>query len=84
MTTVDDVTCRQVVAMVTEYLDGALSPDQVRRFEEHVAGCLGCETYLDQMRRTVGELSRLGGTALPSATRDSLLAALRARTGKTP
>lgn len=79
MTTVDDLVCQELVEMVTAYLDGALSPHASRRFEEHLAGCIGCDTYLDQMRRVIGDLSRLPGSALPDAARDALLAALRAR-----
>jgi anti-sigma factor RsiW len=81
VTAVDDLACQELVEMVTAYLDGALSPSAARRVEEHLAGCIGCQTYLDQMRRTIGDLSRLPGGRLPDAARESLLAALRARSG---
>jgi predicted anti-sigma-YlaC factor YlaD len=73
----DELVCREVVEMVTDYLEGALSPVAARRFEEHLTGCLGCDTYLDQMRRTVGALLHLAGGTLPEATRAGLLAAFR-------
>lgn len=79
MTAMDDLTCRELVETATEYLDGALTPRQAQRFEEHLAGCLGCETYLRQLHRTIGDLARLSGAALSDARRESLLAALRAR-----
>lgn len=75
----DDLVCQELVEMVTAYLDGALSPSQARRFEEHLAGCAGCDTYLDQIRRTIGGLSRLPHGKLPNTARATLLAALRAR-----
>ena len=75
----NDLVCQELVEMVTSYLDGALSPSAARRFEEHLAGCLGCQTYVDQMRRTIGDLARLPAGTLPDAARETLLAALRAR-----
>ena len=69
--------CREVVELVTDYLDGALAePDRVR-FEVHLAGCDGCSAYLDQVRQTV----RLAGTLTPEALdpvfRDRLVEAFR-------
>jgi predicted anti-sigma-YlaC factor YlaD len=47
------LSCREVVELVTAYLESGLSePDEVR-FEEHLAMCDGCAAYLDQMRQTV-------------------------------
>jgi predicted anti-sigma-YlaC factor YlaD len=45
--------CREVVELVTAYLEGALSEIDEVRFEEHLAMCEGCATYLDQMRETI-------------------------------
>jgi predicted anti-sigma-YlaC factor YlaD len=46
------ITCREVVEVVTLYLDGAMPPEMRVRFEEHLALCEGCVAYVDQMRRT--------------------------------
>ena len=48
-----DLTCRELVELVTEYLDGALSPSERERCEAHLALCEGCELYVDQIRTTV-------------------------------
>ena len=45
--------CRESVELVTDYLEGALSPGQRRRFEAHLAGCLDCPEYLAQMRAII-------------------------------
>ena len=79
MTAMDELVCRELVEMITDYLDGALTAQQARRFEEHLAGCVGCETYLEQMRHTLRDLSRLPGATLPDSARDALVAALRNR-----
>ena len=47
------LTCRELVDLVTEYLEGALPPSDRARFDEHLAACGGCTAYLDQMRRTL-------------------------------
>ena len=40
----DEVACRELVELVTDYLEGALQPAERRRFEAHVAGCDGCRS----------------------------------------
>ena len=52
------IACRDLVELVTDYLEGALSPQQHARFQHHIAGCDGCTAYLEQMRETI----RLTGT----------------------
>jgi len=51
--------CQEVVELVTDYLEGALSPAEHRRFEEHLAGCPHCTEYLAQMRETIRLAGRL-------------------------
>jgi anti-sigma factor RsiW len=55
-----ELTCQQLVELVTEYFDGALPPPDRARFEAHLADCPGCEAYLAQMRTT---LEVVGATA---------------------
>jgi anti-sigma factor RsiW len=47
------------VELVADYLDDALSPEMRARFEEHLAGCDGCTTYLSQTQRVMAELRDL-------------------------
>jgi anti-sigma factor RsiW len=47
------MSCRELVELVTAYLEGALSLEDRMRFESHITGCDGCATYLEQMRRTI-------------------------------
>jgi anti-sigma factor RsiW len=56
-----ELPCRQVVEMVTDYLEGAMSAADRRRLEHHLAGCPHCTEYLAQMRETI----RLAGRATP-------------------
>jgi anti-sigma factor RsiW len=51
--TVATISCQELVELVTDYLEGALSPADLRRFEEHIATCDGCTEYLRQLRETI-------------------------------
>ena len=51
------LTCRELVELVTDYLDGALPASERDNFEAHVAECPGCEVYIEQIRSAV-ELTR--------------------------
>ena len=53
MMDLEAVTCQELVELVTDYLEGVLTPAELRRFEEHIALCDGCSEYLDQVRRTI-------------------------------
>ena len=48
-----DLVCQQAVELVTDYLDGALSRRERRRFEAHIRSCPNCGAYLEQIRRTI-------------------------------
>ncbi|MGD0082573.1 MAG: zf-HC2 domain-containing protein [Acidimicrobiales bacterium] len=68
-----DLVCRDAVALMTDYLEGALSPRQRARLERHLAGCDGCDEYLRQMRLTIDVLGRVEPEDLPIEARDELV-----------
>jgi anti-sigma factor RsiW len=49
----DPLVCQEVVELVTDYLEGALSRADRRRFEAHLADCPHCTEYLAQMQATI-------------------------------
>ena len=71
------MTCKELVELVTDYLDGKLQAVDLARFEEHIATCDGCTAYLDQMRRTIRVMSYLHEDALPSQQWQDLLEIFR-------
>ena len=71
------ITCREVVEIVTEYLEGVLSTDERARFEQHLLTCRGCIDYLDQMRETIRLTGTLTEDALEPLQKEALLAAFR-------
>ena len=71
------VSCRQVVDLVTEYLDGALNRDRAALFEQHLNFCDGCVTYVDQLRLTVATVGQVGEDDVPAEARERLVRAFR-------
>ena len=69
----DALTCKELVEIVTEYLEGTLSLDERARFEAHLAPCRGCTAYLDQMRKTVTLVGHLSEEAIPEESKRELL-----------
>ncbi len=51
--------CSETRAQMSDYLDGDLSPDAVRRLERHTSWCPNCARMLINLRRTVGGLEAL-------------------------
>src|SRR5262249_9735095 len=49
----DDLTCRELVELVTKYLDGVLAPTEIARFEAHLAHCPECRGHVENMRLTI-------------------------------
>ena len=72
-----DLTCRELVELVTDYLDDALDARTTELFEQHVALCAGCETYLNQMRRTASLLGEIPVETLSDQMQVTLLDAFR-------
>jgi predicted anti-sigma-YlaC factor YlaD len=73
-----ELTCRELVELVTDYLEGNLSPQQCMRFEEHLLICDGCSAYLDQVRSTIAVAGSLQEDAIPPHMQERLLTAFRA------
>jgi anti-sigma factor RsiW len=65
--------CRQIVELMTDYLEGALSEPDRQRFEAHISGCDGCTEYLDQLRTTLGLARRVVDESIPAELEAELL-----------
>ncbi len=77
MNATDDITCRELVELVTDYLEGALPPAERARFEEHLVHCAGCLDYLEQMRTTIALVGRITERDLPPEAERAFLDAFR-------
>ncbi len=72
-----ELSCKELVELVTEYLEDTLPTAARARFEAHLATCPGCRVYLDQVRQTVRALGKLAEEAIPPEARRELLQAFR-------
>jgi anti-sigma factor RsiW len=73
----DYLTCREMVELVTEYLEGAMSPREQAMFEAHLSVCPGCTAYMEQMRQTIKLVGALTEESIDPQARDDLLRAFR-------
>lgn len=73
----DELTCREIVELITDYLEGALSERDQALFQEHLTMCDGCSSYLEQMRTTIAMVGRLNTESVPPDVHRLLLHAFR-------
>lgn len=71
------ISCREVVELVTDYLEGALEPGERERFEAHLAACDPCVVYVEQIRTTKRLAAAAEAELETHPDRDGLLAAFR-------
>ena len=74
---VEQLSCQELVELVTDYLEGALSAEDTARFEEHIGRCSGCAAYLEQIRQTIALTGRLTAESLSPEAERELLDAFR-------
>ena len=68
-----EITCKDLVELVTDYLDDRMPAEQRLRFEEHIAFCSPCAVYLEQMRQTISVTGALREDDLDQESRDAML-----------
>ena len=72
-----EMPCRELVELITDYLENRLSPRDRTRFQAHLGECEACRIYLEQFRQTIRALGRLPEESLSSEARGALIAAFR-------
>ncbi len=71
------LTCKEVVELISDYIEGSLPEDTRRRLEEHLAGCDGCTHYVEQMRETIRLTGKAQEQTLTSEEQSELLRLFR-------
>jgi anti-sigma factor RsiW len=72
-----DLTCQQVVELITSYLEDALDEPERASVVEHLRACADCSTYLEQMRQTAVWLSQLSSNGLTAEVKNDLVVRFR-------
>lgn len=67
-----DPTCQQIVEVVTDYLEGRMSPEERTNFEQHLGCCAGCRTYVQQIRQTIAVAGAVREETLTPGQREEL------------
>ena len=73
----EPITCREMVELVTDYLEDRLPLWDRFQFERHIAACDGCARYLEQMRTTIRLTGTLREEDVSPDAREALLTAFR-------
>jgi anti-sigma factor RsiW len=74
---VPELTCQELVELVTDYLEDELPPAERARFDAHVRACGHCRSYLNQMRTTIDLVGSLTPSDLDLAMERELLSTFR-------
>ena len=77
MSTTNEITCRELVEIITDYLEGTMPQAARRRFEAHLDECPYCVNYLEQMRQTIAALGELSEESIVPDAREALLETFR-------
>jgi len=73
----DQPTCRQIVELVTDYLEGRLPIGERTLFEQHLVYCDWCRVYLEQMRQTIELAGKVDEGSLAPEAREDLVRLFR-------
>ena len=73
------MTCRDVIGVLDDYLEGTLAPEDVAALERHLAGCVPCRAYLATYRRTRALGAQAARLEMPDEMRTRLRQFLRER-----
>ena len=71
--------CHELVELITDYLEGAMSQEMRARVDEHLVDCDGCTAFLDQFRTTIRVTGRLTEDQVSPEARELLLQVFRGR-----
>lgn len=77
MATANDLTCQELVKLVSDYFEGALPVSERERFEAHLLDCDDCPIYLEQMRITIRLAGTLTEASVQPNAKDQLLQIFR-------
>jgi anti-sigma factor (TIGR02949 family) len=48
-----DLSCKQLLASIGDYVEGDLNPELCQEIERHIAGCEHCRVVVDTLNKTI-------------------------------
>jgi anti-sigma factor RsiW len=76
------MTCQEAIDVMGEALEGRLPADLRPGFDEHMAECPPCATYLQHLQVTRNALLRLGAEGASNPRHQELIDAFRREFGR--
>ena len=73
----EDITCREIVELVNDYVEGTLGPAEREAVEMHLNLCDGCTDYVQQLRMSIELTGKLPADAISPELEEELCAAFR-------
>src|SRR5258708_26433632 len=80
----EDITCKEIVQIVNDYVEGVLPAAEREAVELHLNLCDGCTDYLQQLRLAIALTGQLPADGLPPQLEEELCAAFRSFSRGTP
>ena len=71
--------CKEILAALSDYVDGDLTPDLCRALQKHLADCNPCQIVIDNVRQTITLYKSGRPLELPAELCERLRRALRER-----
>ena len=66
------MTCKESIALLSDYLDALCGPELMAQLEEHLRDCAPCRAYLATFRRTRDLTRKAGQIAMPAEMKSRL------------
>ncbi len=66
------LTCKDVIDILADYLEGALGPEVLAALERHLADCRACIAYLNTYRKTRELTGQAGRVEMPEEMKHRL------------
>lgn len=76
--------CRDLVATISDYVGGDLTPSRCRRLEAHLANCPCCDRFAESLRKAIAVCRASGGARLPPAVQRRARARIQELLGDLP
>lgn len=71
--------CKEILAALSDYVDGDLDPELYRTLQEHLADCNPCQLVVDNVRHTISVYKSGRPLELPAELCERLRRVLRER-----
>lgn len=75
------MTCQDAIAVLSEFIEHALSPEALLELEEHLRGCEPCRAYVNTYRKTRGLTRKAATSEMPEEMKERLRAFLLRQLG---